>query len=305
MPNRIKSSHSAKKKAQPKKSVKSNQGTRPKKAKTLQKSTTQPKQTSEKKVLPSEKLQKIIATAGLGSRREVETWILAGRVSVNGRLATLGERAVPTDKIRVDGRLIRSQKMSTKTRMIMYYKPEGEICTRKDPEGRRTVYDSLPDLKDGRWINIGRLDINTRGLLLFTNDGELANKLMHPRYQIEREYAIRVKGKITEDMAKVLTEGVMLEDGPARFEHLMSGDITDALNSWYYGVVVEGRNRVVRRLIESQRLEVSRLIRVRYGPISLPKSLKMGRWNEVDAKTVKALCDEALCDEVEQSPDDL
>ena len=239
--------------------------------------------------IKTEKLQKIIANAGLGSRRQVETWIAAGRVSVNGKIATLGDRAQLSDKIRVDGKLIRRQKAAPKTRMIMYHKPEGQICTRNDPEGRPTVYQHLPPISNGRWINIGRLDINTRGLLLFTNDGELANQLMHPRFQIEREYAIRVQGEITNDMAKALTEGVQLEDGPARFEHLMSGDPSEGTNQWYFGVVVEGRNRVVRRLIQSQGLEVSRLIRVRYGPILLPKGLQMGRWAEVDTKTVDQL----------------
>ncbi len=241
--------------------------------------------------IPSEKLQKILANKGLGSRRELETWISAGRVSVNGKISKLGDRALPTDKIRVDGRLIKTSKNAAKTKVLMYHKPEGVICTRSDPEGRRTIFDRLPPIKNGRWINIGRLDINTTGLLLFTNNGELANKLTHPSSEVEREYAIRVKGAVTDEMATNLTEGVSLEDGQARFEHFMSAGAAEGVNQWYYGVVVEGRNRVVRRLIESQGLTVSRLMRVRYGPITMPKWLKVGRWDELNEKQVKQIED--------------
>ncbi len=237
----------------------------------------------------SEKLQKVLARAGLGSRREMETWITAKRVSVNGAMAALGDRVEPEDKIRVDGQLLRLQPAEKqKTRVLLYYKPEGVICTRKDPEGRETVFETLPRLRSGRWISVGRLDINSSGLLLFTNDGELANKLMHPSAEIEREYAVRVFGEVTPAILKILRKGVELEDGVASFKQIVDKG-GEGLNHWYHVVITEGRNREVRRLWESQGLQVSRLLRIRYGDLKLPRYLKIGRWIELDKEQVRAL----------------
>ncbi|SFC40362.1 ribosomal large subunit pseudouridine synthase B [Marinospirillum celere] len=229
----------------------------------------------------TEKLQKVLARAGLGSRREMEAVIEAGLVKVNGKIATLGDRVAVQDQINVRGRPVKIQaEDELPRRIIMYNKPEGELVTRKDPEGRRTVFDHLPRLKGERWVAIGRLDINTSGLLLFTNDGELANRLMHPSHQLEREYAVRVMGEVTEEMLKAMQEGVMLEDGLARFTaiQLVGGE---GINTWYHVVITEGRNREVRRLWESQGVTVSRLKRVRYGNICLDKRTKMGEWIEL------------------------
>ncbi len=238
-------------------------------------------------VAPGEKLQKVLARVGLGSRREMERWIEAGRVTINGRQASLGDRVVEKDRIAVDGRPLQPAP-AAKTRCILYHKPTGEVCSRKDPEGRRTVFERLPRLKSGRWISIGRLDFNTSGLLLFTTDGELANALMHPSSNIEREYMVRVMGNVDMDMLKRMVEGVMLEDGMARFT-----DITDAggegINHWFYVVIMEGRNREVRRLWESQGLTVSRLKRVRYGDVFIPSKVKQGQWIELSNAEIKSL----------------
>lgn len=237
----------------------------------------------------SEKLQKVLARAGLGSRRELEKVIESGRVSVNGKVAVLGDRVEPTDKIRMDGHAvaIRSEQDDI-CRVLVYFKPEGEICSRKDPEGRKTVFDRLPPLKGGRWVAVGRLDINTSGLLLFTSDGELANRLMHPSNEIEREYAVRVFGEVTEEMLRSLRQGVQLEDGPAAFEKIkLSGG--EGLNQWYHVTLREGRNREVRRLWESQDVQVSRLMRIRYGSIELPKKLPLGGWQELELNDVNYL----------------
>ncbi len=236
-----------------------------------------------------ERLQKLLARAGIGSRREVETWIEAGRVTVNGQPAEPGQKASPADRVELDGRrLDLSAVKQTVRRVLMYNKPEGEVSTRKDPEGRPTVFDSLPRLKDQRWVAIGRLDINTTGLMLFTTDGELANRLMHPSHEVDREYAVRVFGEVDEAMLQRLLEGVMLEDGVARFS-----DITPAggsgINQWFHVTLFEGRNREVRRLWESQGVQVSRLKRVRYGPAFLPSRLSVGRWEEMDQKGVDDL----------------
>ncbi len=205
----------------------------------------------------SEKLQKVLARAGLGSRREMETAIADGRVKVNGQVATLGDRIELRDKVAFDDRPVTLRGADdVPRRVIMYNKPEGELCTRKDPEGRRTVFDRLPRLKGERWIAIGRLDINTSGLLLFTTDGELANRLMHPATQIEREYAVRVMGEVTMEHIKSMVEGVMLEDGPARFTDVQEFG-GEGINTWFHVVIMEGRNREVRRLWESQNLTVS------------------------------------------------
>lgn len=236
-----------------------------------------------------EKLQKVLARAGLGSRREMERAISDGRVRVNGELAKLGDRVGEEDRISFDGRRISAdQAVRERPRVLLYNKPEGEICSRKDPEGRRTVYERLPKLKSGRWISIGRLDFNTSGLLLFTNDGDLANKLMHPSSNIDREYLVRIQGEVDEGMCQRLREGVMLEDGMARFTDIVEGP-GEGKNRWFYCVVMEGRNREVRRLWESQGVNVSRLKRVRYGNVFIPSHVRVGQWIELNDKEVSEL----------------
>ena len=236
-----------------------------------------------------EKLQKVLARIGLGSRREMETAIAAGRVTVNGQVATLGDRVDITAQVSVDGRPVALKAgEDTPRRVIMYNKPEGELCTRKDPEGRRTVFDRLPRLKGERWIAIGRLDINTSGLLLFTTDGELANRLMHPSTHIEREYAVRVMGEPKIEHIKAMVEGVMLEDGMARFTDVQEFG-GEGINTWFHVVILEGRNREVRRLWESQGLTVSRLKRVRYGSVFLDKRAKAGEWTELSQEEIDEL----------------
>ncbi|WP_339906526.1 23S rRNA pseudouridine(2605) synthase RluB [Pseudomonas guineae] len=240
-----------------------------------------------------EKLQKVMARMGLASRREIEAWISAGRVKVNGAVASLGVRVDLHDAIAVDGKVIRREEAAESVRrVIIYNKPEGEICTRDDPEGRPTVFDRLPRPKDGRWINIGRLDINTTGLLMFTTDGELANRLMHPSFQMDREYAVRVRGEVDEEMIERLKAGVMLEDGPAKFTDIKVAPGGVGFNHWYHCVVMEGRNREVRRLWESQGLVVSRLKRVRFGPVFITSDLTMGRWREMSQREVDILSEE-------------
>ena len=244
-------------------------------------------------VTHGEKLQKVLARVGLASRRDVESWIAAGRVKVNGTVASLGQRVDLHDAIAVDGRLIkREEKTEVVRRVLIYNKPDGEICTRDDPEGRPTVFDRLPRPKEGRWINIGRLDINTTGLLLFTTDGELANRLMHPSYEMDREYAVRVRGEVDDEMIERLKTGVMLEDGPARFTDIQQAPGGEGFNHWYHCVVMEGRNREVRRLWESQGLVVSRLKRVRFGPVFMTSDLPMGRWREMSQREVDILSEE-------------
>ncbi len=231
----------------------------------------------------SEKLQKILAQVGIGSRREMERWIQQGRVSLNGEVAKLGERAESTDDIQVDGKPITHAKEAPR-RVLAYNKPEGEVCTRNDPEGRPTVFDRLPRVKGERWIAVGRLDINTAGLLLFTTDGELANKLMHPSSgSVDREYAVRVAGDVTDEVIATLKKGVVLEDGMAKFTDVQFFD-GEGFNKWYHVCIMEGRNREVRRLWESQDMKVSRLKRVRYGCIFLPKKVSVGKWVELDQK---------------------
>ncbi|BDX07318.1 23S rRNA pseudouridine(2605) synthase RluB [Planctobacterium marinum] len=238
----------------------------------------------------SEKLQKVLANAGIGSRREMERWIEAGRISVNGSIATLGARVETSDDIRVDGEPLRQNPAETFCRVIMYNKPEGEICSRKDPEGRTTVFERLPNIKHGRWISIGRLDINTSGLLLFTNDGELANRLMHPRHVVEREYAVRVFGDVDDAMIRRLKKGVMLEDGEAKFIDVKRRKGEDTgLNQWFSVTIAEGRNREVRRMWESQEVQVSRLMRTRYGSVELNKRLPQGAWVELELKEINQL----------------
>ncbi|QMV14259.1 23S rRNA pseudouridine(2605) synthase RluB [Vibrio spartinae] len=238
----------------------------------------------------SEKLQKVLARAGHGSRRELETLIRSGRVSVNGKVAVLGERLEDESAvIRIDGHVV-SMKADEELvcRVLVYYKPEGELCTRHDPEGRRTVFDRLPKIRGSRWISVGRLDANTSGLLLFTTDGELANRLMHPSRQVEREYLVRVFGEINEQKIKNLVRGVELEDGVARFEDVVYAG-GEGMNHTFYVVINEGRNREVRRLWESQDTTVSRLKRVRYGDIFLDKTLPRGGWVELNLSDVNYL----------------
>ena len=237
----------------------------------------------------TEKLQKVLARAGLGSRRALEVWIRDGRVRVNGQVAELGMRVGPEDRIEVDGRTLgKVAETDTAPRVLLYNKPQGEICTRDDPEGRPTCFERLPRLPDGRWISIGRLDFNTSGLLLFTTDGELANRLMHPSSTLDREYAVRIHGGVEEAMLKRLKEGVLLEDGPAKFSDIRFYD-GDGANRWYHVTLMEGRNREVRRLWESQGVEVSRLKRVRFGPVVMPSTLTQGRWLEFRPEEIDAL----------------
>lgn len=236
----------------------------------------------------SEKLQKVLARAGMGSRRELEEWISAGRVKVNGQIATLGDRVTAADRITVDGKKLAAPSAKAGHSILLYNKPLGEICTRNDPEGRPTVFDHLPQLQHARWVTVGRLDINTTGLLLFTTDGELANKLMHPSTRIEREYAVRVMGEVTDEMLRNLTRGVELEDGIARFDGISDGG-GEGANHWYHVVIQEGRNREVRRLWESQGVKVSRLKRVRYGNIQIPSYVRAGKFVELPASSAKAL----------------
>lgn len=224
----------------------------------------------------AERLQKVLANAGLGSRRQIEEWIREGRIQVNDKPAQLGDRVSLRDKIKVNGKVVLSNQLKVVyRRVIAYFKPEGEVTTHSDPAGRPTIYRNLPKLRKGRWVPVGRLDINTSGLLLLTTDGELANRLMHPSQQVEREYAVRVLGDVDQTVLDRLRKGVMLDDGLARFS-----DIVDAggqgANHWYHVVLMEGRNREVRRLWESQGITVSRLIRVRYGPVTLSRRLKPG-----------------------------
>jgi 23S rRNA pseudouridine2605 synthase len=234
------------------------------------------------------KLQKALADAGLGARREIEEWIAAGRVQVNGETAHLGQRVVATDKVKVGGRLVNLHFAARVPRVLLYHKPEGEIVSRDDPQGRPSVFNALPRLRGGRWIAIGRLDFNSCGLLLFTSDGALANRLMHPRYRLEREYAVRVLGEVDEASLARLTEGIELEDGVARFIRLLPAG-GEGANHWYRVILEEGRNREVRRMFEAVGVTVSRLMRVRYGPVQLPANLKRGQCRELEPAEVQAL----------------
>lgn len=234
------------------------------------------------------KLHKVLAEAGLGSRRDMEELIIAGRVSVNGEPAHIGQRILPADQVRINGKLVQRKVSTRPPRVLVYHKPSGEIVSTSDPEGRATVFDRLPTMKAGKWLAVGRLDFNTEGLLLFTTSGDLANKLMHPRYGIEREYAVRTLGELEEGMRQKLLSGVELDDGLAQFNKIADGG-GDGANRWYRVTISEGRNREVRRMFESVGLTVSRLIRTRYGSLSLPSNLKRGRWEEMDEHAVRAL----------------
>lgn len=238
---------------------------------------------------PSHKLHKLLAHAGLGSRRDMEQMIEAGRVTVNGKPADLGMRVGPGDLVRVDGRSVRLDFSGGDTRILLYHKQEGEIVSRDDPRGRAEVFARLPPIRGGKWIAVGRLDFNTSGLLIFTNSGDLANRLMHPRFEVEREYAVRILGQLSEAQAAQLTAGIELEDGPARFEQLLDQG-GEGSNHWYRAVLKEGRKREVRRMFEALGFMVSRLIRVRFGALALPPRLKRGQWLELDpAETARVL----------------
>jgi len=237
----------------------------------------------------AERLQKFLAQAGYGSRREIENWIRDGRISVNDKPAELGVSVTEADRIRIDGRLIAAASpVSRLPRTMAYHKQAGELTTRKDAEGRPTVFDNLPKIRSGRWISVGRLDFNTAGLLLVTTDGELAHRLMHPSWQIEREYAVRILGEVEEAVLQRLQEGVMLDDGMAAFASIKDAG-GQGINHWYHVIVREGRNREVRRLWESQGLQVSRLIRIRFGPVELPRSLRAGRFQDLTPQELAAL----------------
>ena len=235
------------------------------------------------------KLQKALADAGHGSRREIEEWIAAGRVSVNNETAHVGQRIGPEDKVRVNGRLVQLKAGGARLpRVLLYHKPEGEIVSREDPAGRPTVFEKLPRINNGRWIAVGRLDFNSCGLMLFTSSGELANQLMHPRYELEREYAVRVLGEPTPEAMEQLKTGVELEDGIARFNRIFEAG-GEGANRWYNVTLSEGRNREVRRMFEAVGVQVSRLMRVRYGPVQLPPGLKRGLWRELELPEVTLL----------------
>ena len=228
------------------------------------------------------KLHKVLADVGMGSRRDMEDLIIQGRVSVNSLPAHIGQRIGPTDQVRINGKPVHRKIQTKPPRVIMYHKPAGEIVSQSDPEGRPTVFDRLPKPRQGRWIAVGRLDFNTEGLLLFTTSGELANRLMHPRYGVEREYAVRILGELSQDNTALLKSGITLDDGQAKFLRLAMGG-GDGANRWYHVALTEGRNREVRRMFEAVGHTVSRLIRTRYGIFLLPPRLRRGKWEEIEA----------------------
>ena len=236
----------------------------------------------------SEKLQKALATAGLGSRREMEQLIADGRVSINGMPAKVGDRVKAGDLVKVNGRVVRLSWKRQVPRVLIYHKPEGEIVSRDDPEGRPSVFDHLPSIRGGRWITVGRLDFNTEGLLIFTSNGDLANHLSHPRYEVEREYAVRLLGALTGEQMNQLLTGVELDDGVAKLESIVPAG-GEGANQWYRLVIKEGRNREVRRIMEQMGLTVSRLIRVRFGPLAMPSRLKRGMQEELPEGEVQEL----------------
>lgn len=235
-----------------------------------------------------ERIQKFLAHQGVASRRQVDQMLQDGRITVNGKPAKPGDQVAGGEKIAVDGKLLRISRTEARPKVMMYHKPVGEVCSRKDPEGRPDVYRNLPNLQQGRWVGIGRLDINTSGLLLFTNQGELANRLMHPSYEIEREYAVRIHGEVTPEMVENLRKGVMLEDGEAKFENIVDAG-GEGTNHWYHVMLKEGKNREVRRLWEAVGVEVSRLQRVRYESFTLPKWLRPGKARVFEDDAVKKL----------------
>ena len=236
----------------------------------------------------SPKLHKVLAQAGMGSRLEMEKLITEGRIAVNNELAHVGQRVQYGDQIKVDGKPIRIRIDPPPARVIAYHKPAGEIVSHDDPQNRPSVFRKLPRLQNGKWQSVGRLDLNTEGLLLFTSSGELANQLMHPRFGLEREYAVRVLGALSKDEKQKLLDGVMLDDGPAQFGSIEDGG-GEGSNCWYRVTISEGRNREVRRMMESVGHAVSRLIRIRYGAMVLPHGLRRGAWLELDEADIRAL----------------
>lgn len=237
----------------------------------------------------AERLQKVLANQGYGSRREIEAYIREGRIKIDNKVAELGQQIDGSETIQIDGRTIKLRPLDTKKRrVLLYYKPEGEISTLHDPEGRRTIFESLPKIKNARWISVGRLDINTQGLLLITDDGELAHRLMHPSHEIEREYAVRVIGDFTDEMADRMRQGIEFEDGLSKFEEILWSGGSGA-NFWYHVTLKGGKNREVRRLWESQGLMVSRLIRIRYGNVELPRNLKPGQFVDIEESVLQEL----------------
>lgn len=237
----------------------------------------------------TEKLQKVLARAGLGSRREIERWIADGRIMIGAKVATLGDRVSGEEKIKLDGRLLSMKALQPQTpRVIVYHKDIGTVCSRNDPEFDKTVFDDFPKLKSGRWVLVGRLDLNTTGLLLATTDGELANRLMHPKYEIKREYAVRVYGDVTPGIIDAMLRGVELEDGIARFDSIVPQG-GEGRNLWFTVTLHEGRNREVRRIWESQGIQVNRLVRNSFGPVRMPRRLKKRQWEELDKKQLKSL----------------
>ncbi|OGV26063.1 MAG: 23S rRNA pseudouridylate synthase B [Legionellales bacterium RIFCSPHIGHO2_12_FULL_37_14] len=234
-----------------------------------------------------ERIQKVLSQYGYGSRREIERLIGLEAIKINNKIAQLGDKISLDDVITIDNKRVQfDKKLVQKTRMLIYYKPVGEVCSRNDPKFTKTVFDNLPTLKNSRWIQIGRLDLNTSGLLIFTNNGDLAHRMMHPSFEVEREYAVRVCGQVTNEIINKLKKGVKLEDGMAKFKSITYQG-GENLNSWYHVTLTEGRQREVRRLWQSQGLEVSRLIRIRFGSITLPRFLSQGRWIEMQANEVE------------------
>ena len=237
---------------------------------------------------PTQRLHKLLALAGLGSRRDMEELIASGRVTVNGQPAIVGQGVTEHDVVRLDSRPLKLPFEAELPQVLIYHKPEGEIVSQDDPEGRASVFDKLPKIKHGKWIAIGRLDMNTSGLLIFTTSGELANHFMHPRYEVEREYAVRIFGELTDGQMTQLTEGIELEDGPANFDSIRPQG-GEGANHWYQVILREGRNREVRRLFEAFQLPVSRLMRVRFGPVNLPPRVKRGTMLKLEQKEVVGL----------------
>lgn len=241
-----------------------------------------------------ERPEKYLSGLGLASRREIARWIEAGRLAANGHVLRGGERIRPADRLTLDGRPLRIPHTRVERRVILYNKPVGEIVSRSDPEGRPSVFDALPPLDGGRWVVVGRLDVTTSGLLLFTTDGKLAARLMHPRYEVPRTYMVRVHGEVSPGLLRQLQEGIELEDGLARFDSCEPMGWAGSTNRWYRVSLREGRNREVRRMFESQELQVSGLRRIGYGPLGLPRDLSPGRWRELDEQTIRTL-DEVSC----------
>lgn len=237
---------------------------------------------------PGTRLQKFLADRGVGSRRKIESWIADGRIKVDGKPAQLGDRVDEKSKIKIDGRLVRTGQSQKDSRVILYNKPEGEICSRDDPARRPTVFRNLPKLRGARWVAVGRLDINTRGLLLFTNNGELANRLMHPGSDIEREYMCRIFGRVDTGMLERLQSGIRIDGVEFKFKRIKR-QRGEGSNTWYSVVVSEGRNREVRRLWEAVDCRVSRLVRIRYGGVTMPKNLRQGEWTELKSSAIDRL----------------